>query len=61
MSLPSGTTYIHYRKREICLVQNDLPGAFYRTPGKKFICLVPYPEEPGKQKHLAKYDLRGVF
>jgi len=34
MSLPSGTMYIHYRKREICLVQNDLPGAFYRTPGK---------------------------
>jgi hypothetical protein len=43
----------HYRKRTICRVQNDLPGAFYRAPGKEIICRVPDPTPPGKEKHPA--------
>jgi hypothetical protein len=38
-------------------VQNDLPVAFYRAPGKGIICRVPDPTAPGKEMHPANQPL----
>ena len=38
----------HNRKRLICREQKNLPGAFYRAPGKGILCRVLGLEAPGK-------------